>query len=77
MKQFLDFEKPLAELQAKIGELRDFSTDNVDFTGDIKKLEKKADKLRKDIFSNLTRWQRTQLARHAERPYTLDYIENI
>jgi acetyl-CoA carboxylase carboxyl transferase subunit alpha len=77
MKQFLDFEKPLAELQAKIGELRDFSTDNVDFTGDINKLEKKAEKLRKEIFSNLTRWQRTQLARHAERPYTLDYLEHI
>lgn len=77
MKQFLDFEKPLAELQAKIAELREFSTDNVDFSGDIKKLEKKAEKLRKDIFSNLTRWQRTQLARHAERPYTLDYIEHI
>jgi acetyl-CoA carboxylase carboxyl transferase subunit alpha len=77
MKQFLDFEKPLAELQAKIGELREFSTDNVDFSNDIKKLEKKAEKLRKDIFSNLTRWQRTQLARHAERPYTLDYIENM
>ena len=77
MKQFLDFEKPLAELQAKIGELREFSTDNVDFTGDIKKLEKKAEKLRKDIFSNLSRWQRTQLARHAERPYTLDYIDHI
>ena len=77
MKQFLDFEKPLAELQAKIGELRDFSTDNVDFTGDIKKMEKKAEKLSKEIFSNLTRWQRTQLARHAERPYTLDYIEYI
>ena len=77
MKQFLDFEKPLAELQAKIGELRDFSTDNVDFTGDVKKLEKKAEKLRKDIFSNLSRWQRTQLARHAERPYTLDYIEHV
>lgn len=77
MKQFLDFEKPLADLQAKIGELRDFSTDNVDFTGDIKKLEKKAEKLRKDIFSNLTRWQRTQLARHADRPYTLDYVEHV
>ena len=77
MKQFLDFEKPLAELRAKISELRDFSTDNVDFTGDVKKLEKKAEKLRKDIFSNLSRWQRTQLARHAERPYTLDYIEHV
>ena len=70
MKQFLDFEKPLAELQAKIGELREFSTDNVYFSNDIKKLEKKAEKLRKDIFSNLTRWQRTQLARHLNIPYS-------
>ena len=73
----LDFEKPLVELKAKIRDLREYSTDNVDFSGELAKLEKKADKLRKDIFSNLTRWQRTQLARHQNRPYTLDYIENI
>lgn len=74
MQFFLDFEKPLVELKKKIDELRDYSTDNVDFSGEVKKLEKKAEKLRKDIFTNLTRWQRTQLARHQARPYTLDYI---
>lgn len=77
MQFFLDFEKPLVELEQKIKELRDYSTDNVDFSSDIKKLEKKADKLRDEIFSNLTRWQRTQLARHQTRPYTLDYIKHI
>jgi len=76
-QQYLDFEKPIAELETKIGELRDFSTDSVDFSGDIKKLEKKAEKLKTEIYSKLSRWQRTQLARHANRPYTLDYIEHI
>jgi len=77
MQYFLDFEKPLVELEQKIRELRDFSTDSVDFSADIKKLEKKAEKLREEIFSNLTRWQRTQLARHQYRPYTLDYIQHV
>jgi len=77
MQFFLDFEKPLVELEQKIKELRDYSTDSVDFSSDIKKLEKKADKLRDEIFSNLSRWQRTQLARHQNRPYTLDYVNDI
>jgi len=77
MQFFLDFEKPLAELDQKIRELRDYSTDSVDFSSDIKKLEKKSDKLRDEIFSNLTRWQRTQLARHQGRPHTQDYIKHI
>ena len=77
MQYFLDFEKPLVELEQKIRELRDYSTDNVDFSSEIKKLEKKAEKLRDEIFSNLTRWQRTQLARHQNRPYTLDYVRHI
>ncbi len=77
MQFYLDFEKPLVELEQKIKELRDYSTDSVDFSTDISKLEKKADKLREDIFSNLTRWQRTQLARHQNRPYTLDYIKHV
>jgi acetyl-CoA carboxylase carboxyl transferase subunit alpha len=77
MQYFLDFEKPLVELEQKIRELRDYSTDSVDFSAEIKKLEKKAEKLRDEIFSNLTRWQRTQLARHQNRPYTLDYIRHI
>ncbi len=77
MQFFLDFEKPLAELDQKIRELRDYSTDSVDFSSDIKKLEKKSDRLREEIFSNLTRWQRTQLARHQSRPHTQDYIKHI
>jgi acetyl-CoA carboxylase carboxyl transferase subunit alpha len=77
MQFFLDFEKPLVELDQKIRELRDYTTDNVDFSSDIKKLEKKSAKLRDEIFSNLTRWQRTQLARHQVRPYTLDYVKHI
>ena len=77
MQFHLDFEKPLVDLKLKIRELREYSTDNVDFSGEIAKLEKKAEKLRNDIFSNLNRWQRTQLARHQNRPYTLDYIDMI
>jgi acetyl-CoA carboxylase carboxyl transferase subunit alpha len=77
MQYFLEFEKPLVELEQKIRELRDYSTDSVDFSSEIKKLEKKAEKLRDEIFSNLTRWQRTQLARHQNRPYTLDYVKHI
>jgi len=77
MQFFLEFEKPIAELEQKIRELKEFSTETVDFTSDIKKLEKKAEKLREEIFSNLTRWQRTQLARHVNRPFTLDFVNNI
>lgn len=77
MQYFLDFEKPLVELEMKIRELREFSTGSVDFSTEIVKLEKKAEKLREEIFSNLTRWQRTQLARHQSRPYTLDYVRHI
>ncbi|TRO84026.1 acetyl-CoA carboxylase carboxyltransferase subunit alpha [Trichloromonas acetexigens] len=77
MQFYLDFEKPLVELEQKIRDLREFSTEKVDFAGDILKLEKKAAKLREEIFSKLTRWQRTQLARHMNRPFTLDYVEYI
>jgi acetyl-CoA carboxylase carboxyl transferase subunit alpha len=77
MQYYLDFEKPLVELEQKIRELRDYSTDSVDFSNEIKKLEKKAEKLRDEIFTNLSRWQRTQLARHQNRPYTLDYVKHI
>ncbi|MEZ4598839.1 MAG: acetyl-CoA carboxylase carboxyltransferase subunit alpha [Syntrophotaleaceae bacterium] len=77
MQFYLDFEKPLIELERKISELREYSTDQVDFSGDIQKLEKKAEKLRLEIFSKLDRWQLTQLARHINRPFTLDYIKHI
>jgi acetyl-CoA carboxylase carboxyl transferase subunit alpha len=77
MHFYLDFEKPLVELERKICELREYSTDEVDFSADIKKLEKKAEKLRQEIFSNLNRWQITQLARHVNRPFTLDFVSRI
>ena len=77
MQAYLDFEKPLVDLEQKILELREYSTESVDFSSELQKLEKKAEKLREDIFSKLTRWQRTQLARHPGRPFTLDFIQNI
>ncbi len=72
-KVVLDFEKPVVELEQKIEEMRKLS-DNLDIADEITTLEKKVSQLRENIFSNLTRWQRVQLARHPERPYTLDYI---
>ncbi len=71
----LDFEKPVVELEKKIEELKRLGADNkVDFSKEIEGLEKKCDKLKKEIFGNLTPWQKVQLARHPRRPYTLDYI---
>ena len=73
--QYLDFEQPIAELEKKIDELNELSVGDEILTPEINRLRKKADQLRKSIFSNLTRWQRVQLARHPDRPYTLDYID--
>jgi acetyl-CoA carboxylase carboxyl transferase subunit alpha len=75
-KPVLDFEKPIIELEQKIDEMRKYSH-NIDIAKEISNLEKKVDALRDNVFSKLTRWQRVQLARHAERPYTLDYIEKL
>ena len=72
-KLILEFEKPILELEQKIEEMRKYA-DNLDIADEISKLEQKVDQLRDSIFSNLTRWQRVQLARHPDRPYTLDYI---
>ncbi len=75
---WLDFEKPVVELETKIKELRDFAaTSNIEVGEELGRLEKKADKLRREIYSNLSRWQRVQLARHPRRPYTLDYVGMI
>ncbi len=75
--QYLDFEQPIEELEKKINELNELSVGDEVLKPEIERLRKKADQLRESIFSNLTRWQRVQLARHPERPYTLDYIELI
>lgn len=73
---WLDFEKPVVELETKIRELREFaSVEQIEVSEEILRLERKVEKLRQEVFSNLTRWQRVQLARHPRRPYTLDYIQ--
>ncbi|MGE6177469.1 acetyl-CoA carboxylase carboxyl transferase subunit alpha [Aeromonas salmonicida] len=79
MSLFLDFEQPIAELQAQIDELRHVSEHNsaVDLNEDIRRLEKKNEELTKKIFGDLGAWQVSQMARHPQRPYTLDYIEHI
>ncbi len=74
----LDFEKPILELERKIEELRKFSSsEKLDINPEIKKLEEKLDKVKREVFSSLTPWQRVQIARHPKRPYTLDYISMI
>lgn len=73
--QYLDFEQPIADLEKKIDELNELSVGDEVLKPEIDRLRKKADQLRESIFANLTRWQRVQLARHPDRPYTLDYIE--
>jgi acetyl-CoA carboxylase carboxyl transferase subunit alpha len=74
----LDFERPLVTLESKIEELKQLSGGAaVDFTDEILKLEKKAKRLQAEIFSDLSRWQIVQLARHPNRPYTLDYIQAL
>ena len=79
MKQtFLDFEQPIAELQAKIDELRYVHEDSaVDISDEINRLQKKSQQLTKEIYSKLSAWQIAQVARHPQRPYTLDYINGM
>jgi acetyl-CoA carboxylase carboxyl transferase subunit alpha len=74
-KVFLDFESPIAELETKIDELRYVQSESaVDISDEIDQLAKKSQQLTKDIYSDLTPWQITKIARHAERPYTMDYV---
>ena len=72
-RNVLEFEKPIIELEQKIEEMRNLS-DSLDISNEINKLEKKVNELRNSVYKNLTRWQIVQLARHPERPYSLDYI---
>jgi acetyl-CoA carboxylase carboxyl transferase subunit alpha len=75
---FLDFEQPIAELEAKIEELRHVSSDaSVNIQDEIARLQAKCRQLTSSIFANLTPWQITQLARHPQRPYSLDYLTSI
>ena len=75
---YLEFEKPIAELEAKLAELRKLSLDaELNISEEMEQLEEKSKSLTESIFSSLSSWQIAQLARHPERPYTLDYIERI
>ena len=74
-RHFLDFEQPIAELETKIDELRFVQSESaVDISDEIGRLDKKSQQLAKDIYASLTPWQVTQIARHPQRPYTLDYV---
>ena len=78
IRYYLDFERPIEELETQIEELKRVSDGkDIDISGEIKKLEKKVLDLRSEIFSSLTPWQKTLIARHPDRPYALDYINLI
>jgi len=77
-RPFLEFERPIVELEKKISDMKDFSVGgNLEFSDEIASLEKKLQRLRQEVYSNLTRWQKVQIARHPKRPYTLDYIKHM
>ena len=74
----LDFEKPIVELEKKIAEMKVYAADeNVELVDEINRLENRLKKLIQETYKNLNRWQRYQLAKHPNRPYTLDYITRI
>ncbi len=78
MRTLLEFEKPIADLEDKLLEMKKLAVDNnVDVKEAVASLETKINDLRKETFSNLTRWQKVQLSRHPDRPYTMDYIQGI
>ncbi len=74
----MEFEQPIIELEAKLQEMKQLAeSSKVDVTEDVKSLENKIQKLKEETYKNLTRWQRVQVSRHPDRPYTLDYIYNL
>jgi len=76
MKHYLDFEKPIVELQRKLEDLKKHPETHslgISFDAEIKQIEHKIEETRAQVFTNLTAWQRVQLARHPKRPYSLDY----
>ncbi|WP_367914846.1 acetyl-CoA carboxylase carboxyltransferase subunit alpha [Leadbetterella sp. DM7] len=78
MRTLLEFEKPIAELEAKLEDMKKLAGENnVDVSDAVRNLDSAIETLRTETFQNLTRWQRVQLSRHPDRPYTLDYIERI
>ena len=78
MAHFLDFERPIADLQGRIDELRETAKGGtVDITAEVTRLQAKSDKLLRETYAKLTPWQKTQVARHPERPHFGDYVEGL
>ncbi len=78
MKTFLDFERPIAELENKIEELRHLSdVGDINIADEVGKMQNEADRLLQRAYANLTRWQKVQVARHPERPHCVDYIDAL
>ena len=78
MQTYLDFEKPIAELETRVSELRETaSAGDIDIDAEIERLESKANKLLRDTYAKLTPWQKAQVARHPERPHFKDYVAGI
>ncbi len=78
MHNFLDFEKPIADLEGKIEELRHLSSDGeVNIAEEVSKLQGKVDKLLRQTYAKLTPWQKTLIARHPDRPHAVDYISSL
>lgn len=75
-RTYLEFEKPIEEIEQKIEEMRTHAeSENLDVSAEITALRERAEKLEKDLYTNLTPWQKVQVARHPQRPYTMDYID--
>jgi acetyl-CoA carboxylase carboxyl transferase subunit alpha len=79
MQTYLEFEKPIAELETRVGELRETaaSSDDIDIDAEVAKLETKASKLLRDTYAKLTPWQKAQVARHPDRPHFKDYVAGV
>src|ERR1044071_438147 len=79
MLSYLDFEKPIAELETRVAELKETanSSDDIDIEAEVSKLEAKASKLLRDTYAKLSPWQKAQVARHPERPHFKDYVAGI
>src|SRR5438067_13907875 len=79
MQNYLDFEKPIAELETRVAELRETAatSEDIDIDPEISRLETKANKLLRDTYAKLTPWQKAQVARHADRPHFKDYVAGI
>lgn len=78
MEAYYEFERPITNLEKKISDLKEMSTqEKMDFTSEIKALEKKLESLIQEVYSGLSPWQRVQLSRHPQRPYAEDYIGQL